>query len=405
MGFLYLNSEGKPHRSHSYSAGLEYDQCPQKYFLKRVLGYRPKDDKASLHFGRVLETAIQYYHEHEGKGAIAHFEELWNALAKEELKFTKTEQSWANLLRCGKEMIRLYEIRQPLSPIPLNAAFQISYVKEVFPGHEILGEIEQGGKIDIRCLFDPEHPWLKGVRSDFKNQLAEFAIGDIKTSSVDFPDTPGIVAFDKQMRNYAWLTGIYTVFFLWFKKCGHGVVKGSSVTLLEDVELMVAGDEAVVAAPVGDEQLYLVRNDFELEAMEDAQGHKRKDTDTGAATGDLMTDKPAKERKAAWLAQNATLVYKSQITRQRLQFNVGVVSKQSADDAGAIAGRQITQIVNSWRGNSWPNTFGVRFPNDDKNDPYFRAFILGDKKFQEEYFTKTSEAFEAEDEDPEEVTA
>jgi hypothetical protein len=64
---------------------------------------------------------------------------------------------------------------------------------------------------------------------------------------------------------------------------------------------------------------------------------------------------------------------------------------ESAEDAGKIAQKQIVNIVNSWREDNWPNTFGVRYPHDDRSDPYFRAFVLNDKQFKESNFTKSDE--------------
>ena len=86
-----------------------------------------------------------------------------------------------------------------------------------------------------------------------------------------------------------------------------------------------------------------------------------------------------------------TNLFLSTLTRQRLQFISGRVTDQSANEAGEIAARQIVQIVNSWKNKSWPNTFGIRYPNDDRNDPYFRAFVLGDNMFKDQNFTKTNE--------------
>jgi hypothetical protein len=79
------------------------------------------------------------------------------------------------------------------------------------------------------------------------------------------------------------------------------------------------------------------------------------------------------------------------VTRQRLQFNAGRVSEQSANDAGRIAARQIVGIVNAWKNNEWPDTFGIRYPKDDRNDSFFRAFSLGDEAYKKANFTKSDE--------------
>lgn len=405
MGFLYINAKGNPHHKHSYSAGIDFDNSPLKYKLRRIDGWREKDTKASFRFGRALESAIQFHHENGGEGGISEFARLW-AECKDsaDLVYTKTERDWASLNRAGRDMMLLYKIRLPLLPIPLeSSAFQREIEKEVFPGHPDLGGITHAGKLDILVRVDPAHPMLPKVK--WKDEYGAFRnlIVDIKTSGLDFDERQGMCAFDAQLRNYSWLTGIRDVSFIWFKKSGHNLQKGSSVTLLADSAKFKAGDEAVVAQVV-EQQAYIVKNDDEIEKMNAAQG--RRIGENGKA-GDLETTKDAKLRKSVWLTENADLVNLDVLTRQRLQFNAGIVSPESAEDAGFIVGRQITGIVNSWKMNRWPNTFGVRFPSDDRGDSYFRAFVLKDEMFRQQYFKKSEDdTFDdllVVDEDPEEA--
>ncbi len=390
MAFLYINSKGHEHRRHSYSAGNTYDQSPSKYYLQKVQGWKEKDNRGSFLFGRALEEAIQFHHDHNGEGAVEDFKQRWNEHKdKKDITYTKTEKDWANLLRVGTDMIKLYVIKQPGLPIPLGGqtSFQREFAKEVFPGDENYGGIEDAGKLDIVCYVDPKHPML--AKLDWKPEYGMLRplFGDIKTSAVDFPDNPGLAAFDKQIRRYSWQSGIRDGFLLWFTKKNPAIQKGSSVTLLESVVdpdrcnlLYNAGDEAVIAKCDG-EMIWIVRNDFMLEEMEKAQGKK--------PDGKTDQTNAAKERAVEWLKINGLCVHANFLTKQRLQFNCGFVTIESANEAGQIAARQIVQIVNSWKTKSWPSTFGIRFPSDDRSDPYFRAFILKDEAFKQEYFKQS----------------
>ncbi len=82
MAFLYISADGKERNRHSYSAGLEFSQCPWKYYLHRIMGWREKDNKAALLFGRALEDAIQFYHETGGKVGEDEFIRLWSCKTK-----------------------------------------------------------------------------------------------------------------------------------------------------------------------------------------------------------------------------------------------------------------------------------------------------------------------------------
>lgn len=381
MSHLYLNTNGQPHKKHSYSAGLEWDQSPYKYYLRRILGWKQRDVKASFKFGRAIEEAIQFYHDNQGRGGVEKFIVLWNQHKDDKtIEFTTTEKNWESLLRTGIEMMRLYAIRQPSLPLPLGASvvFQREYSKTVFPPGSEYEDLEFAGKLDVVSYVDPSHPLLPKVQWRSEYGLLRPLCIDIKTSSVDLPERPGIVAFDRQLRIYSWLTGIRDVAFLWLKKTGHKLSKGASITLLEKKGHFEAGVEAVVAQ-VSDDCVYLVANDFFLEEMNKAQGFKE--------DGSVEQTKVAKERKAKWLEANAVKVLESDITRQRLQFNCGFVTRDSAEDAGQIAMKQMVEIADAWETQKYPSNFGIRFPQDDQRDPYFRAFILKDEAYKNDNFT------------------
>jgi len=384
MGFLYINPKGRPWSEHSYSAGNTFDKCPLKYYLQKVLGWREKNQRARFELGRAFEDAIQYYHEHRGdlQSTRAFFVKKWNEWKDVPLQFTKVEKDWETCLKIADDWLRLYAIRQPLLPIPLGGGinFQTKYEKEVFRGDETYGGILDIGKLDIVAWVSPDHPLL--ARLDWKPEYGAFrpVIIDIKTAGSDFPDTYGMAAHDMQLRRYSWLSGIRDAALLWFVKKGLTLQKGYSVTLLEDAGNMKAGQEAVVAQTT-DEGLWLVANDFLIEEMTKAQGK--------AETGKTSQTKEAKARRDKWLELNGTWAREDQVTKQRLQFNAGFITTESAEDAGRVAANQIIRIVNAHRSGVWPNTFGVRYPNDDRSDPYFRAFVLGDQMYKSQNFIKS----------------
>jgi len=401
MAFLYINAKGQPWKKHSYSAGNTFDQCPLKYKLQKIHGWKEKNNKARFEFGKAFEAAIQFYHENRGDrdAAIKHFASLWQPYADNKLlQYTKAEKDWAQCLRIGTDWMKLYAIRQPSLPIPLGGGqilFQREFVKEVFPGDPNYGEIEDAGKLDIVAFVEPDHPMLPKLI--WKPEYGAFrpVIVDIKTAGADFPEAYGIAAFDTQLRRYSWLSGIRDVALLWFVKKGLTIQKGYSVTLLEKTGAMSAGQEAVVAL-AEDEGIWLLPNDFMVEEMERAQGKK-------ADTGKTEQTKVAKERRDVWLRANGVFVKESAVTKQRMQFNAGFVTVESAEDAGKIAQKQIINIVNAWRTDNYPNTFGVRYPHDDRTDPYFRAFVLKEHGFLAANFTKSDEdvdLFEDDSEDP-----
>jgi hypothetical protein len=391
MAFLYVNSKGQAWRKHSYSAGNTWAQSPLKYYLQKILGWKEVENKARFALGKAFENAIQWHHEHNGEGAVERFKQEWQVYAdNKELQYTKVEKDWANCLKIGIDWIKLYIIRQPSLPIPMGGqtSFQREFSREVFVGDPTYGEIEDAGKLDIVAYVDPQHPLLPKL--DWKPEYGPLRplIIDIKTAGQDFPEAYGIAAYDTQLRRYSWQSGIRDVALLWFVKKSLTLQKGSSVTLLEAAGNFKAGDEAVIAQ-IDEDDVILVANDFLVEEMEKAQGKK--------PDGKTDQTKAAKERRDIWLQQFGVKVPSEIITKQRLQFNAGYVTIESAEDAGQIAKNQIVQIVNAWHQKSngnqhaYANTFGIRFPHDDRQDPYFRAFVLGDEAYKNLTFTKSDE--------------
>lgn len=388
MAYLYINQRGQEWRKHSYSAGNTFDQCPFKYYLQKIEGWKEKETKARFLFGRALEEAIQWHHEHNGEGAVDHFIELWRQHSdNKELTYTKVEKDWATLYATGVQMVKLYIIRQPSLPIPLGGQtlFQKEFGKEVFPGDPNYGGIEDIGKIDILAYVDPNHPLLPKVI--WRPEYGPFRplIIDIKTAGMDFPEQYGMAAYDVQLRRYSWHTGIRDVALVWFVKKSHKIEKGSKVTFLEPAGAFVAGQEAIVAATEG-ESVIVLANDSLVAEMERVQGRKE--------DGKLMQTNEAKARRDEWLFKFGAKVHTNFLTKQRLQFNAGFVTVESANDAGEIAGSQIVRIVNARMRNVWTNTFGIRYPHDDRSDPYFRAFVQKDQMFRDQNFTKAGDDFD-----------
>lgn len=385
MPSLYINSRGKPWTRHSYSAGQLFDKSAYWYYIQKVLGWKERDTRASFGFGHDLEAAIQHHHEHDGEGALNKFVELWT-LRKDtpNMKYTNVESDWETCLQMGREMISLYIIKQPSLPIPLGgrAIFQREYEKEIFPNDPNYGGIFHTGRLDIVSFTDPAHPLLPKVDWQPSYGLYRPLVCDIKTSANDFGEQPGLCSFDIQLRTYSWLSGIRDVCFPWFVKKGLGYKKGYSVTLLTTAGGFEAGTEAVIAK-MTDEGAWLLHNDYMVDEMTKQQGVKE----------DGKTDQTniAKQRAMNFLEQHGALVSLDSLTKQRFQFNAGFVSERSAADAGLVSSRQVQQIVNASKNNEWPDTSGVRYPKDDRNDPYFRAFSLKDEVFREQNFSKLDE--------------
>ena len=406
MTFLYVNSKGFEVTRHSYSASDTYKFCAQKYKLARVDGWTEKVKNASQQFGIAIEDAIRFYHETDLDlpAALNKFATDWAVhKADTELHYTDTEKNWESLNLSGRELLQLYALRLPSLPILTNPVpkFQVQYSKEVFPGTKLAG-IEFIAYVDMIAH-------AKSIPARDKNgNIIPYAhtsvvhpkiLIDIKTSGVALDTTPGILALDQQLRTYAWVTDIETVAFLWLVKTNRSIEKGSWVSLLADAGKFRAGDRAVVikyqeakeAEPADPEKLkskpkpaipeetWIVHHTSVIEEMISRCG--------GGQT------KAEKEARDIFIRENATLVPKENLTKQRVQFETANISLADRAEAATSVGHDIAQIVHANEQNYWPKNGGVRFPNNRCGFCAYRGICLNNSELRDQLVERKNDEF------------
>src|ERR1700733_3999607 len=100
----------------SYTQVSQYLRCPRSYRFQYLNGWREKDSRAALCFGRCFEKAIAALFEGEDAGAVL-FKE-WGAYREVPLQFSHGDD-WERLLRQGIGLLEQFArdnritIRQP----------------------------------------------------------------------------------------------------------------------------------------------------------------------------------------------------------------------------------------------------------------------------------------------------
>lgn len=348
MAILYVNSKGNPVTFHSYSAGQDFRTCPHLYYLKRVKGLREVESRAAGVFGSAVEDALRYYHEHgEVDGQmVTQFKAIWSS-RKEEIetfKFTDKEGSWTDMYRMGAHMARLYELRWRSFGYS-QIQFQLSYKPHLFPSSSLHG-IHQSDFIDMKAVRE-ERP----------------IVIDVKTSKSTLNvDKPSRLRLDPQLREYAWITKVNDVAFLWFSKAGASYKAGDTVTIIEPITTLApfhVGDDAVVAFRDKDTGLLFV-----MTPDDHAAYVKELDEISGKGTKDRTAALRAKSR--------GTMLRDENITKVRLQFVTTQISEEGAlGEAEAIrndivrivrAGEEFRAGAPAWK--AYPRQAGIRFPNN-----------------------------------------
>jgi hypothetical protein len=167
----------------SYSQISQFLRCPRSYRYRYLEGWREKESRAALCFGRCFEKALAAFFEREDAGAVL-FKE-WGAHRDVPLEYSHGDD-WERLLRQGIGLLEQFardnriRIRQP------KQNMQKKLVRALPNGNEFVAYVDAIGQLD-------------GTQ-----RLLEW-----KTTSSRYPDQPeGLTSLDLQLVCYSWITGI-----------------------------------------------------------------------------------------------------------------------------------------------------------------------------------------------------
>ena len=172
--------------TYSYTQISQYLTCPRRYRYRYLDGWKEKDTRAAMLFGRAFEQALGALFRREDPGAVLFAE--WSACQRQELRFSNGD-SWDRMLRQGIMLLTRFcqdgrvQVHQP------RRNLQIKFTRPIAGSNDFVAYIDAIGKLDGKgCLLE----W--------------------KTSSSRYPEEPeGLLALDPQLVCYSWMTGISEV--------------------------------------------------------------------------------------------------------------------------------------------------------------------------------------------------
>jgi len=172
--------------TYSYTQISQYLTCPRRYRYRYLDGWKEKDTRAAMLFGRAFEQALGALFRREDPGEVLFTE--WSACQSQELHYSNGD-SWDRMLRQGIMLLTRFcqdgrvHVHQPRSNL------QVKFTRPISGSNDFVAYIDAIGKLDgKRCLLE----W--------------------KTSSCRYPEEPaGLLALDPQLVCYSWMTGISEV--------------------------------------------------------------------------------------------------------------------------------------------------------------------------------------------------
>jgi hypothetical protein len=173
--------------TYSYTQISQYLTCPRRYKHRYLDGWKEKDTRAVMLFGRAFEQALGALFRREDPGAVLFAE--WSACQNQGLHYSNGD-SWDRMLRQGLMLLnRFCQDNRVQIPQP-GRNLQVQFKRSVGDkANDFVAYIDAIGKLDgTRCLLE----W--------------------KTSSSRYPEHPvGLLSLDPQLVCYSWITGITEV--------------------------------------------------------------------------------------------------------------------------------------------------------------------------------------------------
>jgi CRISPR/Cas system-associated exonuclease Cas4 (RecB family) len=170
---------------YSYTQISQYLTCPRRYRHRYLDGWKEKDTRAAMIFGRAFELALAAFFRREDPGEILFGE--WSASKDIGLRFSGHD-TWDRMLERGVMLLMRFcqddrvRITQPRRNLQVK-------VTRPMGRNQFVAYIDAIGQLDGKtCILE----W--------------------KTSSVRYPEEPdGLLALDPQLVCYSWITGIADV--------------------------------------------------------------------------------------------------------------------------------------------------------------------------------------------------
>jgi CRISPR/Cas system-associated exonuclease Cas4 (RecB family) len=172
--------------TYSYTQISQYLGCPRRYRYRYLDGWKEKDSRPAMLFGRAFELALGAYFRREDPAAALFTE--WSAYQTQDLHYSERD-SWDRMLQQGITLLERFcqenrvQIREP------NQHLQVKFNRQVSDNGDFVAYVDAIGELDgKRCLL----VW--------------------KTTSSRYAEEPdGILNLDPQLICYSWITGIADV--------------------------------------------------------------------------------------------------------------------------------------------------------------------------------------------------
>src|SRR5579864_1996944 len=172
--------------TYSYTQIAQYLRCPRSYRYRYLDGWKERDSRATLLFGRAFEQALAAYFRREDCTAALFSE--WAKYQEAQLEYSHGD-SWERMFRQGVQLLERLAQDDRIEISQTSRNLQIKLERSLPRGNDFVAYIDAIGQLDgNRCLLE----W--------------------KTTISRYPEEPnGLLALDPQLICYSWMICISEV--------------------------------------------------------------------------------------------------------------------------------------------------------------------------------------------------
>ena len=133
--------------TYSYTQISQYLSCPRRYRHRYLDGWKEKDTRAAMLFGRAFEQALGAYFRREDPGAVLFAE--WSACQNQGLHYSNRD-SWDRMLRQGIMLLDRFCQEDRIQIRQAQRNLQIKFTRQVGGNNDFVAYIDAIGKFDGR---------------------------------------------------------------------------------------------------------------------------------------------------------------------------------------------------------------------------------------------------------------
>jgi PD-(D/E)XK nuclease superfamily len=171
--------------TYSYTQISQYLSCPRRYKHRYLDGWKEKDTRAAMLFGRAFEQAVAAYFQRKDAAAVLYRE--WDAYRDN--GHYSGRDSWDRMLQSGVQLLDPFAQDDRVRIRQHRHNLQVKFTRALGRQNDFVAYVDAIGELDgTRCLLE----W--------------------KTTASRYPEEPaGLLALDPQLVCYSWVTGIADV--------------------------------------------------------------------------------------------------------------------------------------------------------------------------------------------------